>query len=182
MRVESSVPASVVVADTGPPRYLIQCEAVWVLPRLYGRVLVPPAVFAELSHPNTPRTVREWVLSPPDWFVRDEASAPLPDGLPNLGAGEEAALRLLFARNGATLLTDDNAARRTVKRLGWRVRGTLGVLAAAHLGGLLDFETALARLQNTSFHLTPALVDSLRERLEREPSRRPDAGWADFVA
>lgn len=178
MSLELSVPASVVVADTGPLRYLILWEAVWVLPRLFGRVLVPPTVLAELSHPNTPPTVREWVRNPPDWFVRDEASAPLPPGLTHLDAGENAAIALLLARNGEILLTDDKAARLAMTRLQRRAVGTLGIIEAAAWRGLLNFEETLIRLKETNLYVTPALVDSIRERLEREQSRRPDEGFA----
>ena len=45
---------SVVVSDTSPLHYLIQCDAVHVLPALFQQVLMPPVVFAELQHPPTP--------------------------------------------------------------------------------------------------------------------------------
>ena len=43
---------SVVVADTSPLNYLIQCEAIDVLPRLYQQVVIPQAVFDELTDPG----------------------------------------------------------------------------------------------------------------------------------
>jgi predicted nucleic acid-binding protein len=42
-----------VVADTGPLRYLVLIDAIDVLPRLFGRVLIPGIVSAELSRPST---------------------------------------------------------------------------------------------------------------------------------
>jgi predicted nucleic acid-binding protein len=39
----------IVVADTTPLRYLVVIECERLLPALYGRVLIPPAVAAELS-------------------------------------------------------------------------------------------------------------------------------------
>jgi len=39
----------IVVADASPLHYLILIEHVHVLPALYGRVLVPPAVVTELK-------------------------------------------------------------------------------------------------------------------------------------
>ncbi|HXB70914.1 MAG TPA: hypothetical protein VNY05_21950 [Candidatus Acidoferrales bacterium] len=48
----------IVVADTTPLRYLVVIEREHLLPALYGRVLIPPAVADELSHENTPAAVR----------------------------------------------------------------------------------------------------------------------------
>ena len=44
-----------VVADTGPLNYLVQINAVDLLPKLFGRIIVPAAVHDELRHPRTPR-------------------------------------------------------------------------------------------------------------------------------
>jgi predicted nucleic acid-binding protein len=57
------VPAT--VADTGPLRYLVLIEVIDVLPRLFGRVLIPEIVGAELSRPSTPLPVREWLAAAP---------------------------------------------------------------------------------------------------------------------
>jgi len=37
----------IVIADTGPINYLILIEKIDVLPKLYGRILVPPSVRGE---------------------------------------------------------------------------------------------------------------------------------------
>ena len=55
----------VVVADAGPLRYLVLIDAIDLLPRLFGRVLIPEMVSAELSRPSTPRRVREWLAADP---------------------------------------------------------------------------------------------------------------------
>ena len=43
----------VIVSDTSPLNYLVLSEAAVLLPRLYERVLIPPAVYAELTSPET---------------------------------------------------------------------------------------------------------------------------------
>jgi hypothetical protein len=35
---------------------------------LYGQLLIPPAVLAELSHPKTPLSVQNWLASGPAWL------------------------------------------------------------------------------------------------------------------
>jgi predicted nucleic acid-binding protein len=56
-----------VVADTGPLHYLALIGAVDVLPRLFDTVFVPELVRVELSHPRTPRVVRDWAANPAPW-------------------------------------------------------------------------------------------------------------------
>jgi len=47
----------VVVADTSPINYLVLIEQIDLLTRLYTRILIPPAVLAELKHPLAPKPV-----------------------------------------------------------------------------------------------------------------------------
>jgi hypothetical protein len=58
----------IVVADTTPLRYLVAIAREHLLPALYGRVLIPPAVADELSHENTPEVVRAWLAAQPSWL------------------------------------------------------------------------------------------------------------------
>lgn len=42
----------IVVADTSPLNYLIQIDSANLLAHIYGRVLIPEAVWLELNHEN----------------------------------------------------------------------------------------------------------------------------------
>ena len=55
-------------------------------------------------------------------------------------------------------MSDDLDGRAEAERRRLIVTGTLGVLADAHLTGLLDFETALAHLRNRNFYLTDEVI------------------------
>ena len=59
---------SIVVADTFPLNYLVLINAVDLLPRLFSEVLIPTAVAAELSRPETPQSVRAWIAASPQWL------------------------------------------------------------------------------------------------------------------
>ena len=48
----------IVVADTTPINYLILIGETEVLPKLYGRVVIPPAVHEELTNSRAPASVR----------------------------------------------------------------------------------------------------------------------------
>ena len=57
------------VADTTALRYLIEIEAVHLLPAMFAHVIIPPEVAAELQRPKTPAQVRAWMASPPPWLI-----------------------------------------------------------------------------------------------------------------
>jgi predicted nucleic acid-binding protein len=48
----------IVIADTTPLNYLVLIQLSDLLPHLFHRVLIPPAVFEELRDPETPGLVR----------------------------------------------------------------------------------------------------------------------------
>jgi predicted nucleic acid-binding protein len=53
----------VVIADTTPVNYLVLIRHQDLLPRLFGRLLIPEAVLRELHAAATPQVVREWTES-----------------------------------------------------------------------------------------------------------------------
>jgi|SRR5687768_3189249 predicted nucleic acid-binding protein len=156
----------IVVADAGPLRYLVVIGAVDVLEPLYGRVIIPETVAAELQEAKTPETVRSWIAQPPAW-CQIRANPPADPRLDFLDPGERAAINLALSVGADRLLIDDWKARAEAERCQLHATGTLGVLADAHLAGLLDFETALGQLRCTNFYMSDALVEGLRQRLTR---------------
>jgi predicted nucleic acid-binding protein len=58
----------IVVADSAPLHYLILLDLADLLPKLYGEVLIPPAVVNELSSGGTPAKVRDWLAVAPAWL------------------------------------------------------------------------------------------------------------------
>jgi len=95
----------IVVADTSPINYLVQIEQVSILSRLYGRVLIPHAVFHELTHPVAPPEVRDWAVSLPVWLEILTPQSSL--RLPRLDPGESEAIALALESNADFLLIDD---------------------------------------------------------------------------
>ena len=56
-----------VVADTSPIFYLLSIGQIDLLPLIFARILVPDAVYRELSHPAAPEILRRWTAELPDW-------------------------------------------------------------------------------------------------------------------
>jgi len=155
----------IVVADTSPLNYLILIEAIDVLPKLYGRIVIPRAVREELMRERTPAKVRQWIEQPPAWLEVLSPSIQADAGLAKLDQGERDAITLaeeLSANHEIIqLIVDELLGRRVAERRNLPVIGTIGVLREAAEIGLLDLRQAFDRLQQTSFHVSPTLLTSL---------------------
>jgi len=155
----------IVIADTSPINYLILIEKIDVLPKLYGRILVPPSVCDELRSGMAPRDVQQWIAHPPIWL---EAQAPSqsPDAAllqARLGAGERDAILLAQELGADELIIDELRGRQEASRRHLNFIGTLGVLRTAADQGLLDFKQAITRLRSTNFHIAQELFDRLMQ-------------------
>jgi predicted nucleic acid-binding protein len=161
---------TVVIADTSPINYLLLIGEVSALPTLYGRIVVPPEVMAELSDPGVPPAVSMWVRTPPNWLVvRSSRVAQQDPTLQQLDPGERAAILLAQEEPDVLLLVDEAAGRAEATRRGIPNTGTLGILRAAAIRELLDFPTALRRLSETNFRISrQLLVDLLAEDYRRK--------------
>jgi predicted nucleic acid-binding protein len=156
-----------VVADTGSLHYLILIEAVELLPKLYDRVVIPSAVFAELTHEKAPLAVKSWVASLPSWAeVRTACHSELDD---ILDPGEAEAIILAEQLKADSLLLDELEARREALRRGLPVAGTIGVLERAAECNLINLADAFSRLGRTNFYIAPEV---LRQALQRDSLRR----------
>ena len=149
----------IVVADSSPLHYLILLEQAEILRHLYGNVLIPDAVAAELRAAASPRSVSEWLSSHPSWLRIIEVSAEDIDSVADeLDLGERAAIALAERTGAELLLIDESAGRAEARRRSLRVTGTLGVLRAGAEAGLLDVRDVVSRLRATNFYVDEALL------------------------
>jgi predicted nucleic acid-binding protein len=152
----------VIVADTSPINYLVLIEHIGILPRLYTRILIPPAVFDELKHPAAPSAVRAWTERHPIWL---EILSPKDIvALPQLDLGESQAIALASELGGNVLLIDELAGRQEAMRRGLKVAGTLSVLDDADQAGLVNFDEAIAGLRKTSFRVSQAVLAEIEQQ------------------
>lgn len=161
----------IVVADTGPLRYLILIGQIQILGDLFHRVLLPEAVARELSHQRTPEALKEWMATPPHWL--EVCAPPFPEltGLDHLDEGELQAIALARRSAAPLLLMDDVDGRIAAESLGLGVLGTVGILERAAELSLLDFADSSAKLEETNFHMSSSFRRFIRDRhqLDRKP-------------
>jgi predicted nucleic acid-binding protein len=148
-----------VIADTSPINYLLLIGNIDILPSLFGRVILPAAVWDELKHPKAPPVVRSWVAAPPAW-VEVRPSRPLRDAsLAALDLGEGAAIALAIEIHADLLLMDDEEGVIAARIKGLDVTGTLGVLSQAAQRNLLNLAEAFDRLKRTNFRFRQEIMD-----------------------
>ena len=152
----------VVVADTSPINYLVLIDQIEILSRLYSQILIPPAVLEELRHPAAPKPVRDYLREPPTWLEVRSPQKSL--SLPQLDLGECQAISLATELRGDLLLIDEYAGRQEAARLGLKVAGTLAILDDADRAGFISFDLAVARLRQTNFRISQAILDEIRNR------------------
>jgi predicted nucleic acid-binding protein len=130
-----------------------------LLPRLYGEVHVPDAVWHEVFSLRTDRT--------PAWLVRHPpaASATAPSWSERLDRGETEAILLARELRADLLLIDESVGRKVARRVGLRVTGVVGVLLEAKRRGEVSFIAPLLhRLREAGFWLAHDLAaQALRE-------------------
>lgn len=162
-----------VVSDTSPLRYLLLVGVADVLPTMFGRVVAPPEVIAEMSQPRTPEAVRTWLAARPAWLeVQGPAETMEAKGL---GLGERQAISLAQEIHAEAILIDDRDAVKEAKSRGLMVLGTLALLDEAANRGLIgDLHGTLERLvEETNFRRNPATDAMMRDMLRREFDRKP---------
>ena len=150
----------VVVADASPLIYLSRVGVLEVLAELFGEVMVPRAVWAEVvdRRPSAPGLD---VLTSAHWIRVVDTELAVTDL--GLDAGETAAIQLALTLRAELLLIDERLGRRVAVARGITVRGTLGVLVQARRAGALPaLRPVLERLVAEGFRISPAL---LREAL-----------------
>ncbi|HAB17719.1 MAG TPA: DUF3368 domain-containing protein [Verrucomicrobiota bacterium] len=157
---------SLVVADTGPLRYLVVIQAIECLPTLFARVIVPPAVVSELTHPRAPVAARQWAQGLPSWLEVQRPNRAHQADLLDPGEAEAIGLALQLQ---AMVLLDEREARREAVQLGLSVMGTVGILERAAERGLLDLEAAFARLTATNYRIDRGYLDEALQRSRQRP-------------
>ncbi len=153
----------IVIADTSPLNYLILIGEENLLPKLFGRVIIPNAVFDELQNAGASAEVQDFANNLPEWIeVRKTALTAAPS-LDHLDAGERDAILLAQELSADLLLVDDKQARQTAFDLGINITGTVGILDRAARENMIDLKTVIKKLQKTSFRIADDVVQKIIE-------------------
>jgi predicted nucleic acid-binding protein len=132
------MPERIVIANTSPLLYLHSVRQVELFRALYGTIVVPDAVRAELQ------TGLKAGFSAPDveqfsWIqVKAVQSRVLIPAIVDLGPGEAEVIALGLEHTKSVLVLDDLLARKVAALNHLTYTGTLGILLKAKQAGYLD--------------------------------------------
>ncbi len=138
-----------VVSDSGPLIHLARAAHFDLLKTLYLRVLIPPAVYHEVAIQGRGEDGSE-ELTRAAWVRhRPPRRGDLVTALGAfLGRGEAEAIALAGERKETLLLIDETHGRRVARRMGIRIKGTLGILLEGYWAGhVADLEAAISRMR-----------------------------------
>ena len=154
----------IVIADTSPINYLILIGEIEILNHLFSRVIIPEAVSVELQHSKAPQAVKDWIDNPPYWLETRKIQTAVDPVLQVLGPGEREAITLATELGANLILMDERKGYEAAVKRNLKVAGTLFVLEAAAAKGFVNLSAALARLQKTSFRISPDLIQKMLNR------------------
>lgn len=149
-----------VVVNASPLITLFRAGLHPLLPRLFTNIVVPDAVWAEVTA-KAHQDPAAFGLPGVDWAQHAAVTINPEVAIWNLGAGETAVLSLALQQTDFTAIVDDRAARRCARVLGVHVLGTAGVLLAKRRGIIGSTREALQRLQQAGLWLSQELIDKL---------------------
>lgn len=94
----------IIVSNTSPINYLILIGEIDLLPKLFQQIIIPIAVYSELSDPLAPPPVQAWITNPPNWLEIQSVSQSSDAIADLLDPGECAAILLAQELNADLLM------------------------------------------------------------------------------
>ncbi len=133
----------IVISDTTPVISLLKADRLELLRELYGTVLMPEAVYKELT--ENPVYIKEAEIIKKTHFlsvarVENTTSVNILRAITGLDAGESEALILYGEQRADLLLMDERKGRSVAKQLNIMFMGTVGILMLAFDKNLLQAE------------------------------------------
>lgn len=159
------MPDELTISNTSPLLYLSLINRLELLQQMYGEIVIPPAVEAELltsaqqgiDVPD-PRTTG-WLQVLP---VQSQALIPI---VTDLGPGEAEVIGLALEHPGSRVILDDRLGRRVAALRQLTVTGTVGVVLKAKQNGYLPLvKPILTDLRGAGLWLHEALVAMVLEQ------------------
>lgn len=130
----------IVISDTTPIISLLKAKKLGLLERLYQRVMIPEAVFEELTSNAIYKDERDEILKC-TFLVAEKVdnieSVDILRNVTGLDEGESEALVLYREKKADLLLIDEHKGRSVAKRMSVKHIGTVGILMMAYDEGII---------------------------------------------
>lgn len=161
----------IVVSDTTPLISLLKIDRIGLLEKLFGQVLIPQAVFDELTVDERFKIEadqirhRQFIVIK---AVQNSESASILKRATGLDQGESEAIVLTDELKADVLLMDEAKGRAVSFQMGFKVMGTIGILMAAYEEGELaadEVRACVEGLQSAGRHISQKHYQMLLDKL-----------------
>lgn len=149
----------IVVSDTTPLISLLKINRLDILEKLFGKVLIPLAVFNELTVDERFRLEADQIRRKKFIVVKavnNPESASILKRATGLDQGESEAIVLTDELKADLLLMDEAKGRNVSTQMGIRIMGTIGILMAAYEEHELtsdEIKQCIDKLQRAGRHI-----------------------------
>ncbi len=161
-----------IVSDTTPIITLMKMGHLDILKHLYGKVLIPNAVYMELTG-NEKFAAEASQVMYSDFLeveeVDNKVAVTILQEVSGLDAGESEAIVLANSRKADLLVMDEHKGRSVAKKMGLPITGTIGLLLKSFDEGMLtagDIEECIEKLKETNVRISEGLFDIMREHIK----------------
>ncbi len=159
----------IVVSDSGPLISLMKAGQLNLLHNLYDEILIPEAVYSELTTNTKYSDEAEEVKNCS--FIRvvsvsERKAVDILRRATGLDLGESEAIVFADDNKADVLLMEEEAGRRVAKSMGIRVRGSIGILLLGYDKKILtadDVDASLSKMKNADRRISDSLYTYARE-------------------
>lgn len=161
----------IVVSDTTPLISFLKIDCIDLLEKLFGQVLIPQAVFDELTADDCFKFEADQIRRKrfiKVQSVKNPESASILKRETGLDQGESEAIILTDKQNADILLMDEAKGRAVSFQMGLRVMGTIGILMAAYEENELtadEVRECIEGLQRARRHISQKHYQMLLDKL-----------------
>lgn len=167
----------IVVSDTTPLIALLKARRLELVKQLFNEVLIPSAVFEELTrnarYEEEARTIEE-----SDYIgvvdVLDTEYVQTIQELTGLDRGESEAIACAKERHADFLLMDEENGRRVARNAKIRIMGSAGILANACISGYItkdDVDDAIERMREENIYFSDDVIADVYRLIETRGSK-----------
>ena len=160
-----------IISDTTPIISLIKINRLDLLEKLFEEVLIPEAVYRELTT-NTLFENEAKIVKTSSFLktssVQNRKSLQLLQAVSGLDDGESEAIILADELKSDVLIMDERKGRKVAEKLGIKITGTVGVLLQSYSENMIssdEIKTYLDQLKNSNIRLSESLIQKALEML-----------------
>jgi len=161
----------IVISDTTPIISLIKIQKLDLLQKLFGEILIPEAVFRELTTNNLFCDESE-IVKKCEFLkvvsVQNKKSLEVLQKITGLDDGESESIIIVDEQKSDLLIMDERKGRKVAEKMGITLTGTVGVLLQAYNENMISADyvkLCLQSLREQNIRISESLVNKALERL-----------------